>query len=142
MWSKVRLRSASRRPDCIACAGVGVRAGRDASGQFHGQLYFRNSPLPSPNGDKDEATWQPQPRRVLVNAQIVGPLQGKAENMPSFSALPLLRPQQTSRYPVRFSCGTKINRGCLILQPKDACEEGNKGGACERTRGSLGEEQS
>jgi hypothetical protein len=100
----------------VACAGVGVRAGRDASGQFHRAIVLQKFASPSPNGDKDEATWQPQPGRVLVNAQIVGPLQGKAETC-RHSALPLLRPQQTSRYPVRFSCGTKINRGFLILQP-------------------------
>jgi hypothetical protein len=38
----------------IACAGVGVRAGRDASGQFHRAIVLQKFASPSPNGDKDE----------------------------------------------------------------------------------------
>ena len=60
----------------VARAGVGVRAGRDASGQFHRAIVLQKFASPSPDGDKDEATWQPpsKPGRVLINAQIVGPL--------------------------------------------------------------------
>jgi hypothetical protein len=60
----------------VAGACVAVRAGRDASGQFHRAIVLQKFASPSPDGDKDVATWQlpTKPGRVLINAQIVGPL--------------------------------------------------------------------
>jgi hypothetical protein len=49
----------------IAGAGVGVRAGRDASGQFHRAIVLQKFASPSPDGDKGEATGS-----LLVNQGV------------------------------------------------------------------------
>jgi hypothetical protein len=52
----------------VARAGVGVRAGRDASGQVHRAIVLQKFASPSVGVDKDEATSRPrsEPGRVLI----------------------------------------------------------------------------